>query len=94
MKKFLLAFPLITILLASPAFAGKITASVKGMVCAFCVSGIEKAFKTREEVDSVKVDLENKLVSIITKKGKDIDKATIEKLITDAGYTVTDIKKE
>lgn len=94
MKKFLLAVPLIAMLTASPAFAGKITAHVKGMVCAFCASGIEKTLKAREEVESVKVDLENKLVSIITKKGKDIEKDVVKKLITDSGYTVTDINKE
>ncbi len=94
MKKFILSFALAALLTSSPAFAGKISVAVNGMVCAFCVSGIEKVFKAREEVESIKVDLEKKLVSIITKKDKTIDDATVTKLITDAGYSVTGIKKE
>ena len=34
---------------------------VKGMVCAFCATGIEKTFRKQPEVESVKVDLPRRL---------------------------------
>ena len=94
MKKLFSIIAILSVLVSSAAYADNITAKVQGMVCAFCASGIEKVFKKREEVESVKVDLDKMLVTITTKKGKKLDKATVEKLITDGGYTVSDIKIE
>lgn len=82
------------ITLAAAAQAETIKATVNGLVCAFCATGIEKTFHKQPAVDTVKVDLENKLVTINTKSLQDLDDATITKLLTDAGYTVTDIKRE
>lgn len=89
-------FFLLTIftLFTSAAQAETIKASVNGLVCAFCATGIEKTFKKQPEVDDVKVDLESKLVTIITKKGQAIDDAKCTQLLTDAGYSVTAIKRE
>jgi copper chaperone CopZ len=93
MRKLLITTTML-VLLASAAQAETIKAKVNGLVCAFCATGIEKTFKAQPAVDSVKVDLENKLVTIDTKSLQNIDDATITKLLTDAGYTVTDIKRE
>jgi copper chaperone CopZ len=81
-------------LLTSAAHAETIKASVNGLVCAFCATGIEKTFKAEPSVDHVKVDLESKLVTIGMKEGKAMDDTTVTKLITDAGYTVTGITRE
>ena len=80
-------------LFAGAAQAETIKASVNGLVCAFCATGIEKTFKAQEAVENIKVDLENKLVTIGTKKDKTLDDATVTKLITDAGYSVTGIER-
>jgi len=93
MKKFLI-LSLILITMAGSAYAKTIKVTVNGMVCAFCVTGIEKTFKKQPAVSDIKVDLDNKLVTVTTSDKKDLDDATIKKLITDAGYTVTDIKRE
>ena len=81
-------------MLASAAHAETIKASVNGLVCAFCATGIEKTFKAEAAVETVHVDLETKLVTITTKADQNMDNATVTKLITDAGYTVTGIKRE
>ena len=93
MRKFLLTAAVFT-LLASAASAETIKASVNGLVCAFCATGIEKTFKAEPAVETVHVDLESKLVTITTKADQKMDDATITKLITDAGYTVTGIKRD
>lgn len=76
------------------AYAGTITASVNGLVCAFCATGIEKTFRKQPAVDRIKVDLEDKRVTIDTKAGQDLDDATITKLLTDSGYSVTGIVRQ
>lgn len=92
MKKLSLFFTMF-ITLASTAQAETIKASVNGLVCAFCATGIEKTFKAQPEVDDVKVDLESKIVTINTKKGQTIDDTKCTKLLTDAGYSVTNITR-
>ncbi len=81
------------LLLASAAQAGTIHASVNGLVCAFCATGLEKTFSEQAAIEAVKVDLENKLVTLTTKATQDIDDATVTKLIADAGFTVTNIHR-
>jgi mercuric ion binding protein len=93
MKKLLLASVLF-FALSGAAYAETIKAKVNGMVCAFCATGIEKSFTALPEVDHVKVDLEQKLVTINTKQGQTLDDAHVEKVITDAGYTITGIVRE
>jgi copper chaperone CopZ len=80
--------------MSGTAYADTIKASVNGLVCAFCATGIEKTFKKQPAVDAVKVDLENRLVTITTKSQQTLDDATITKLITDAGYSVTGIARD
>lgn len=81
-------------LIAQIAFAGQIHVGVNGMVCAFCANGIEKTFKKEAAVEDIKVDLENKLVTIKTKDSQDLDDGKIKDAITKAGYTVTSIHRE
>ncbi|MES2985215.1 MAG: heavy-metal-associated domain-containing protein [Pseudomonadota bacterium] len=85
---------LATMLMASTAFADTIKVSVNGLVCSFCATGIEKTFHAQPAVEKVKVDLDSKLVTIDTKPKQAMDDATITKLITDAGYTVTHIARQ
>ena len=64
------------------------------MVCAFCATGIEKKFRAKPEVDTVKVDLPKKLVTIKTKPGQTISDATVTQVINYAGYSVKSIVRE
>jgi len=81
-------------MLSGAAYADTINATVNGLVCSFCATGIEKTFKAQAAVDSVKVDLDHQLVSIKTKPDQNLDDATVTQLLTDSGYTVTEIKRQ
>lgn len=93
MRKFLLTFVAL-MALSNAAYAETIKASVNGLVCAFCATAIEKTFKAQPAVETVKVDLETKLVTITTKEGQNLDDETVKKLIMDAGYAITNIVRE
>lgn len=92
MQKFLLAGAIL--LLSGAAHAETIKASVNGLVCAFCATGLEKTFKAESTVEAVHVDLETKLVTIDLKEGQKMDDEVVTQLITDAGYSVTKIVRE
>jgi mercuric ion binding protein len=86
----------LTILVAvsNSALAETIKATVDGMVCAFCATGIEKKFKTNPEVNAVKVDLSTKLVTVTTKPGQTISDAKVAEVIENAGYSIKGIVRE
>lgn len=71
-----------------------IKVSVNGLVCDFCARSIEKLFKKKESVESINVNLENMLITINLEKGKNINDASIIKVINDSGYDVTGINRE
>jgi copper chaperone CopZ len=93
MKEYLLTIIVILGLTAAVS-ADTIKATVNGMVCGFCATGIEKTFKAQPEVKAVDVDLENKLVTIQTKQGRTLDDAKIKKLLGNAGYSVVRVSHD
>jgi len=92
-KKYLLAIIVIFGLTAAVS-ADTIKATVNGMVCGFCATGIEKTFRAQPEVKTVNVDLENKLVTIQTKQGQVLDDSKIKKLLGNAGYSVVAVARQ
>jgi len=82
---------IILIGLASSACAETITATVDGMVCAFCATGIEKTFRKQPEVATVKVDLPQKRVVVTTKPGKTLSDNKIKEVVTYSGYKMGEI---
>ena len=93
MQKYLLTI-IITFSLTAAVSADTIRATVNGMVCGFCATGIEKTFKAQPEVKTVDVDLEKRLVTIETKQGRTIDDAKIRKLLGNAGYSVVALARQ
>jgi mercuric ion binding protein len=87
-----IAFGLV-LCVSSLASARTIEMEVNGLVCAFCAQGIEKALKEIPATETVFVSLEHRVVAIDLKEGADIDDATLRTAITDAGYTVVDIRR-
>ncbi len=85
---------IITVGLSAAVSAETIKATVNGMVCGFCATGIEKTFKAQPEVKTVNVDLQKKLVTINTKEGQTMDDAKIKKLLANAGYSVAGIGRD
>jgi periplasmic mercuric ion binding protein len=93
MKKYL--FTIIAVFgLTAAVSADTIKATVNGMVCGFCATGIEKTFKAQPEVKTVDVDLENKLVTIQTKQGQTLEDSKIKKLLGNAGYSVVAVARQ
>ena len=80
--------------LAAAVSAETIRTTVNGMVCAFCATGIEKTFRKQSEVESVKVDLKEKLVTIQTKPRKTLTDAKVKEIVTYSGYTMGKIVRE
>jgi copper chaperone CopZ len=93
MRNILLTLAVLVALSAS-ALAETVKATVHGMVCAFCATGIEKKLKTNPEVATVKIDLAKKLVTVKTKPGQTISDAKIAEVIKYAGYSVENIIRE
>ena len=93
MKRHLLII-IISFVLSAAVSAETIRTNVNGMVCAFCATGIEKTFRKQSEVESVKVDLKEKLVTIKTKPGKTLSDAKVKEIVTYSGYTMGKISRE
>ena len=66
--------------------------TVHGMVCAFCSNSLEKKLKEEDAVDQVTIDLANKKVSILFKKGKSIEDEKLKEIITASGFKFVKIE--
>jgi copper chaperone CopZ len=64
---------------------------VDGMVCAFCVQGVEKQLTSIDGVTEVSVDLKTKIVSITASENAQISDESIREAIKNAGYNVRKI---
>jgi len=81
-------------LVSRAAHADEVTIAVKGMVCSFCAQGIKKTFLRKEGVESVEVDLDQKVVTIRTKQGGALSDAEVKESIVDAGYEVLSMERK
>ena len=70
-----------------------IDVSTIGMVCDFCAQSIEKVFMKRDEVQGIKIDLNNQKIIIFLKQELTLEENVILKLFEDAGYGVENITK-
>ena len=66
---------------------------VKGMVCSFCVQGVEKKFGGEDAVEKVEVKLDESKVLLWIKEDQSLSDETINSLIKDAGYNVESITR-
>jgi mercuric ion binding protein len=66
---------------------------VKGLVCGFCARGIEKTLRKNPATADVFVSLQDRLVAVALHEGQDISDAELTKDMTDAGYTVKEIRR-
>ena len=88
---------ILAMLLTGFALAGNaatIEMEVNGLVCAFCAQGIEKKLRAFPATSDVVVSLEERLVAVSTRDGQDISDDELRNALTDAGYTVTGIRRE
>lgn len=88
---------LVASLLLLPALAEArpttIEVAINGMVCSFCAQGIERKLRSLPATESVRVDLEQRLVSLTLKPGGVIADAQLRRLIRDAGFDVRQIQR-
>ena len=89
MRKFVIT---VMVLFSLNSYAVTQKIEVLGMVCAFCAQGLEKSFKSEENVKDVFVSLENYFVLIESKDGKELNESLIKTIITEAGYDINKIE--
>jgi len=100
MKRILITFliPVLALLLSSGAItadantksepsAAKHVFGVHGLACAFCAIGVKKVFKKMKGVQSVKVSLKYKEVTVYTNKGICFSKSELKSLFAKTGFT-------
>ena len=66
---------------------------VNGLVCDFCARTLEKIFMKRSDIAGIDVSLDESRILISLHDGKDIEDSALRKLVTDAGYNVSSIKR-
>jgi copper chaperone CopZ len=64
---------------------------VKGLACPFCAYGLEKKLKETDGVKTIKIDVEEGLAYLSVLKSQKPTKETLEKIVTDAGFTPSSI---
>ena len=67
---------------------------IKGMVCSFCVQGIEKKFTAEKGVEKVQVDLDLSTVYLWIKDETSLKDKRITAIVQEAGYNVKEIKRK
>jgi len=93
MRKLISLLALVLFFAASHVQAEEVKVTVKGMVCSFCVQGIDKTFKKLDSVQDIEVDMDKKLVTIKLNEGRSLSDEEITAKITDAGYNVEKIER-
>ncbi len=70
-----------------------IAVDVLGVVCDFCAIAMNKVFKKQKEVAAVYVDLDTKILSIVTQAGETLGDSDIEYLAEQAGYRIAEVRR-
>ena len=96
MKKFLIILILVSANKLSFAVdqSNTVYAHVNGLVCDFCARALEKTIGKQESVNSIEVNLTNKIITINLNEGKTLDDSKITQLIEDSGYSIREITRE
>ncbi len=75
-----------------PASTTYIQVRVDGLSCPFCAYGLEKKLKKLEGAKNLQISLENGMATFEVPTNKKPEKAKVEKIVTDAGFTPREIK--
>jgi copper chaperone CopZ len=90
--KFILGL-LLFILAPSVCKADDIQITVEGMVCESCDASVRSVLMNEDGVENVKIDLENKSVTVHMMNDETISDEKIHELITWAGYETVAIRR-
>lgn len=66
---------------------------LSGLVCDFCALALNKTFAKNKAVAASYVDLETKVMSVIFHTGQTVDDETLDEMVKDAGYNITQITR-
>ncbi len=69
-----------------------VTIAVDGLACPFCAYGLEEKLKKLDGVEALNVDMEEGQVQMKLKEGATVTEEQISEAVTDAGFTVTEIR--
>ena len=64
-----------------------IDVQVDGLACPFCAYGLEKKLSDLDGVDSIKIDIEEGLVTLIVQEDTTITEEVIKEKVKEAGFT-------
>ncbi len=67
---------------------------VDGLACPYCAYGIEKQFRDLQGVTGIDVDIPNGHVIVRVEPGTRFDRATLERTVEDAGFTLRGVVSE
>ena len=89
---------LLAAVLSSQAFSHDLEIKINGLVCSSCGIGIKRGFKREFNVNDVKFDVRKQLALVDLKESDAgrvywISNKKILKIVKDAGYEVTSIKR-
>ena len=89
---------LLAAVLSSQAFNHDLEIKINGLVCSSCGIGIKRGFKREFNVNDVKFDVKKQLALVDLKESDSgrvywISNQKIIKIVKDAGYEVTSIKR-
>ena len=95
-QKYIFIFFLISLFMSN-VFAGdkkddiikgeKIQIEVDGLSCPFCAYGLEKKLKALDNIDTLDININDGLIKIFLKKGKQISRTEIQEKVAEAGFT-------
>ena len=89
---------ILSVLFSSQAFSHDLEIKINGLVCSSCGIGIKRGFKREINVIDVKFDVKKQLALVDLKESDAgrvywISNQKILKIVKDAGYEVTSIKR-
>ena len=87
---------MITVLLSLGALAAAdtIRVIVNEGICHSCLKDVETVFRAQPQIESAHFDPDNNMLTIQTKHGQTLGDAKLERLVTNAGYTVVRIIRQ
>jgi len=79
---------------AQASEAASIVVTVDGMVCSFCVQGLERTMLRMEAIEKVVLNLEAKTMSLWTQSGLDVSDETLRSEIKASGFDAREIVRK
>jgi len=79
---------------AQASAAANIVVTVDGMVCSFCVQGLERTMLRMEAIEKVALNLEAKTMSLWTQSGQNVSDETLRSEIKASGFDAREIVRK